>query len=424
MKRFIQILRGAGALLFAALLLAACSRLFDPSASQNSSAPQTAPDTGRVVIRIGNSNGAVRTIMPAAPDMFSRYELTLTKGAATLTPDAANIAGEGVAVELAAGSWTAAVSAFRQWTVSGGTTPTEYLAAKGSETLLVVIGGTNAVTVTVEPVDIEDAAGVKGIFSWDITLSEGLSSAELRLGDAEAVNLLETASGSAEMEAGTYDLFIALEKDGLNAGLYELVYIYPGLESPAVFDFSTDELDFTDTVLLAGTATVTNQWGAVAGSLSVSAYSDDAYQDAIADATVTSDSWLLSIPASYIGKSVYLKLGADNYVTLKDTHTVEVLPKNGQAGIGLELKFITGAAITGLEGVLQIGEAAGPVTAATTESGTKVWASSNTGVASIDAGTGVVTLVGAGDTTISYTVTAGNVVTSNSADITVEAAAN
>jgi hypothetical protein len=86
-------------------------------------------------------------------------------------------------------------------------------------------------------------------------------------------------------------------------------------------------------------------------------------------------------------------------------------------------KNVTGAAITGLGGVLQIGETAGTITAATTESGTKVWASSNTGAAAINSSTGVVTLAGAGNTTISYTVTEGNVVTLNSTVITVYGAA-
>jgi hypothetical protein len=346
MKHFIQMLCTAGAALFAAVLLVACSGAFDTPAQQASS------DTGTVVIRAGN--GAARTILPTGPDTFSRYELTLTKpGSEPVTPDATGIDGAGVEVRLEPGEWTATVNAYRQFTVSGGTL-SEYLAAKGGASLTVTAGGTNTETVTVKPVAFAEANGVKGIFSWDITLPGGLSGAKLRLGEANTVNLLETASGSVEIDAGAYHLFITLEKDGLNAGLYEWVYIYPGLESQAAFNFGAggeDELAFTDRVLLAGTVLVTNESGAVVGSLTVSAYSDDAYQNEISSAVVTDDVWLLSIPAGYIGKPVYLKLSAANYASLEDTHTVEALPKNGQVGIALELEleFVTGdAAITAI----------------------------------------------------------------------------
>jgi hypothetical protein len=167
---------------------------------------------------------------------------------------------------------------------------------------------------------------------------------------------------------------------------------------------------------------VTNESGVDVGSLTVRAY-DAYYQNEIGSAVVTDSVWLLSIPADYIGWSVYLKLSADNYPSLEDTYRVETLLKNGQAGIELELEFVTGVAITGLDGVLQIGEATGTITAASTESGTKVWASSNSGAATINASSGVVTLSGAGDTTISYTAMAGNVLASNSVTITVYSAA-
>ncbi len=80
-----------------------------------------------------------------------------------------------------------------------------------------------------------------------------------------------------------------------------------------------------------------------------------------------------------------------------------------------------GAAVTGLNALLQVNETTGPITAATTEAGAANWTSSNTSVATIDASTGVVTLVAAGTTTISYgSSTSGKV---NSQEITVHAAA-
>jgi hypothetical protein len=80
-----------------------------------------------------------------------------------------------------------------------------------------------------------------------------------------------------------------------------------------------------------------------------------------------------------------------------------------------------GAAITGLNGVLQLGETTAE-TAATTEAGAGGWRSSNTNVATIDPSTGAVTAQGTGTTTISYTASASNYV--NSQTITVYGAAN
>jgi hypothetical protein len=367
MKQFIQILHGAGALLFAAALAVSCSGPLDPPASQNVPAPQDLPapqdssNTGTAVIRIGDGggDGPSRTIMPTAPDAFSRYALTLTKGSTTLTPDAAGIAGTGVAVQLESGDWTAAVSAYRQWTATGGSS-TEYLAAKGSAALTVTVGGSNSVAVPVEPVPIEAAAGVKGIFSWNITLPEGVTSAELKLGDTTPVNLLTTATGSVEKAAGTYNLFITMKKGGLNAGLYEWAYVYPGLESPAVFDFRSggaDALVFTDTVLLAGTVSASIPAGATA--LTVKAYSNSAHTSAITapEASVSSSggTWLLKIPASYIGQAVYLTATADvavGYAANTATQTVANLPARGQAGIALtvpvERLFVPVTDITGI----------------------------------------------------------------------------
>jgi hypothetical protein len=385
MKQFIQILRGAGAVLFAAVLLAACVGPFDNTpVPQNSSAPgdssagQGSSDTGAVVIRAnnGNGNGPARTVLPTAPDTFSRYELTLTKGQTTVTPpDTTGIAGGGVTVQLESGDWTATVKAYRQWTLDGGT-PTEYLAAKGSATLTVAVGGTNTVLVTMAPVAIADAAGVKGIFSWNITLPEGLSSAELRLGDAAPVNLLTTASGSAEVAAGTYNLFITLKKGGLNAGLYELVYIYPGLESPAVFNFGAggaDELAFTDTVLLAGTVSASIPAG-VTLPFTVTAYADAAYTNditapgSIASITAHGGTWLVKVPASYIGQNVYLKAipaGANGHTPTPGTATVTALPANGKAGIALNIAVQVGITLDYLAeylAALPAGSALSPTT--------------------------------------------------------------
>ncbi|HEY8911687.1 MAG TPA: cell wall-binding repeat-containing protein [Desulfosporosinus sp.] len=81
-----------------------------------------------------------------------------------------------------------------------------------------------------------------------------------------------------------------------------------------------------------------------------------------------------------------------------------------------------GAAITGLNGTIQLGETtSSAITAATTEAGAGTWISSIPEVATVDASTGVITVKAAGITTISYTTsTSGHV---NSQVITIYAAA-
>jgi hypothetical protein len=79
---------------------------------------------------------------------------------------------------------------------------------------------------------------------------------------------------------------------------------------------------------------------------------------------------------------------------------------------------VLGAPVTGLEVVLQMG-ATETATASTTEAGAGDWTSSDPSVATVDASTGVVTVLKAGTTTIAYTTsTSGNV---NSKEITVYA---
>ncbi|MBU7005631.1 S-layer homology domain-containing protein [Phosphitispora fastidiosa] len=81
--------------------------------------------------------------------------------------------------------------------------------------------------------------------------------------------------------------------------------------------------------------------------------------------------------------------------------------------------IILGAAVD-IDNVLQIGENT-TAAASTTEAGVGGWQSSNTATVSIDASTGVITALGAGTTTISYTVSdSGNY---NSTEITVYPAA-
>ncbi len=124
-----------------------------------------------------------------------------------------------------------------------------------------------------------------------------------------------------------------------------------------------------------------------------------------------------------VSDSKVASISADGVLTAKAVGTVTVVAtsKDASGAFGstsIEVNVVAGAAITGLDGELQMG-AKVTATAATTEAGAGTWTSSNKTVAEVDPTTGVVTAKAAGTTTIAYTTsTSGNV---NSKVITVKA---
>jgi len=115
-------------------------------------------------------------------------------------------------------------------------------------------------------------------------------------------------------------------------------------------------------------------------------------------------------------------ISSTGVLTAKATGTVIVVATaNDTSGAfgstSIEIQVVAGAAVTGLDGELQMG-ATVTATAATAEAGAGTWTSSDETVAKVDPSTGVVTAIAAGTTTISYTTsTSGNV---NSKAITVK----
>jgi hypothetical protein len=347
-------------LLVLTIFLAGCRNLLSPPPVNDGSAAPQGDGIGMAVVRIGSADGA-RTIMPSAPT-FSRYELTFTRAGGTsvsVPQDKANGLKTGaVQVELAPGQWTVTVKAYQTLTASEATT---YQAAEGSSTFQVSAGQPSAVTVAINPLAIDAANMPPGVFSFNITLPAGVSAAELSLDGSAAINLKTTASDSRELAAGIHDLLITLEKDGLFTGLYELVYIYPGLESKAELDLS--DIEFSETVFLAGTVNASIPAG-VAPPYTITAYSDAACQNAItgegSTATVTSNGgvWLIKVPVSYIGQgqTVYLKAVAagamTGYAVDPVTETVTAIPAKGKVGIALTVtvRDIPPGEVTGLNG--------------------------------------------------------------------------
>jgi hypothetical protein len=203
--------------------------------------------TGLVIVTAslgGDASGeAARTILPTTPPAFSRYKLVFSKaGSLDVEIDPADLAGDKEeSRELAAGTWTAEVTAYRAFAVTGAS-ESEYAAAKGSADLTISVGQTTPVTVQIRPIPVTDTTD-KGIFTYTVTFPED-ASCTLKFGDKVAV----PESGktvSLAVAPGYYDLTVSLVKEGSgsSAGLREMVHIYSGLVSEANFVFEDADFD-------------------------------------------------------------------------------------------------------------------------------------------------------------------------------------
>ena len=275
-----------------------------------------------VLIRLAGSSDS-RTIMPVAPK-FSKFELSVRDGDGNEidSPDASDINGAGVKINLSEGEWTITLYAYQE---IGND---DILAAQGSASLTVTSKETEYnVFITLEPIAIKDSNG-SGLFSFDITLPSGVDSAILNINN-KSFNLIESNTGSIQLAAGYYDLSVFLTKNGQSAGVFESVHIYSGLESPAALDLSY--IVFSNQVYLAGTLggvrigtiKITGESGNVIGS-KVLNYSSDTH----------SNSWLTDISSVNIGKNITIDFEFNGE---KVTETISALASNGYAGIELNL---------------------------------------------------------------------------------------
>jgi hypothetical protein len=234
-------------------VLAACAQVVAPDYP-------TGDATGRVVLSVSAGAENARTILPTETPVFSGYTLEFTKDMTTITAaDTTGIDGAGVSLPLAAGTWTATVKAYREFTPTDGTnsgTLIEYLAAEGSAPVTVTEGQVTPVTVTLRPVPIGESA-VKGIFTYRVDFPAGVTgtSLYLRTGSTTvlSVGLTPGQEVSVEIAPGYYDLFITLNKGPLAAGTVEKAHVYSGLESKA-------EFTFTDADFVTLTPLTNNTW--------------------------------------------------------------------------------------------------------------------------------------------------------------------
>jgi hypothetical protein len=336
-------------------LVLSCSNLLEPES------PVIESGKGLVVLSVStgdDSAGAstsIRTITPAEIPAFSRYELVFTKsGESDVTiSNATGIAGAGVSQELAAGTWTATVRAYRQFIISS---PEEYLAARGSETITVNAGAVTEKTVHIKPVPVTDTA--PGIFTYKVTFPLGASGTLTLTGGASPISytLSSGAEVSRELAPGYYNLVVSLTKGILTAGTSEKLHIYSGLESKAEYTF--ENTDFVQTVYLEGTFPARPGGVTLTGG-TVTAYSDAVYTSPIEQAQTTivsgATNWVVGVPAAKVGTSVYLKaeLTGSDGKGYAGTGSAAVIEK-GVRGITLTDDTVP-ADVTSLSGTLASG---------------------------------------------------------------------
>ncbi|MCL2211894.1 MAG: hypothetical protein FWB95_08235 [Treponema sp.] len=272
-----------------------------------------------VLIRLAGTDG--RTVMPVEPQ-FSSFELTLINGDNELTPDASDINGAGVTVNVTEGTWTIILKGYQ--IINGKS----LLAAQGHETLNVTADRNKyTVSITLEPIAIDGSVD-NGLFSFNITLPEGVDSAILNI-DCESFDLLNSVTGSISLAPGYYDLSVFLAKNGQSAGIFESVHIYSGLESPANLDLSY--IIFTDKVYLAGqlggirigTIVITNEDGNIIKTIQLNS-----------SAEKRSDLWLADIPSVNIGEKIFIALEFNGETAVTE---ISELAANGNTDIDLTL---------------------------------------------------------------------------------------
>jgi hypothetical protein len=315
-----------------ALLILSCSPLFEtPTEVAGGSG-----ETWRVVLSVSTGGAAAaRTVLPAAGlDIFGRYELVVSReGSEDVTvSNTADIDDAGVSQELAAGDWTATVTAYQRFNTDGP----EYLTARGSSPIEVVAGETTQVTVPFALLPVEDGPTEAGFFDYTVNYPNGVSVTLTLDGEGLAVPSYSGRKLSVEKAPGYYDLFITATKGTLTAGRSEKVHIYAGLRSEAEFTFAED--DFVELAYLVGTLSLPG--GVSISSGTITAYSNSGYSASaqIGSAQPAEDgSWVIGIAHSYAMSDVYLKAeitGADEKIYTGTASTGPV-PEEGVQGIEL-----------------------------------------------------------------------------------------
>jgi hypothetical protein len=240
--------------------------------------------TATITLAGDTKNFANRTIRPVGTT-FSSYKITIKKDGAAID-GYNNVAFSGtLSLELEADTYSVTVEGYN--TIGN----TEVKAGTDTKNLVISAGGENTCALSLEPVSIDGSA--RGTFSWSIKLPSGVSAALSLLdadnstavdlnGDADGTSLSVTTTGSAitgsvPAVSGEYYVQIMLTQTstGMTAiPLYELCYIYPGLTSTVIQDYSVMPVTFADKVYITGTVTVNNYFKTNTGNIILTGYKE------------------------------------------------------------------------------------------------------------------------------------------------------
>jgi uncharacterized repeat protein (TIGR02543 family) len=217
MKKPRNVLSNILSALFVTLVMAGCLNVFDPPADLDKDG-----GTGTVILTLEGVSQSARTLLPADP-VFTSYDVKFSRegfaGSKSEIPAAELSASQ---FTLAAGDWNVEVTGYRILE------ETVHAAASGGASLDVEAGKVNSAHVELKPLE----AG-KGVFTYAISLPEGITGASLRMEAGEETilekNLLSAASGTEEVDSGFYYMFLILEDGEGTYGEYHAAHIYPGL---------------------------------------------------------------------------------------------------------------------------------------------------------------------------------------------------
>ncbi|MDR2444615.1 MAG: hypothetical protein LBD44_01570 [Spirochaetaceae bacterium] len=202
-----------------------------------------------------NAGSALKTYIPKDGPEFSRYVLVFSKGDTTLPEQ--NVTPEeldgGYSLELDAGTWTVAVTAYREFTigdVGSDASAEEYAAAAGTADVEVSAGTTEDVTVNLAPIPIDDKADdpVNGFFTYEVSFPDKVEGT-LTLtpwgeNEEQPATLTSSERVTEEKAPGYYSLSISLTKTngGVSAArTLDVVHIYSGLETVVEITFEDDD---------------------------------------------------------------------------------------------------------------------------------------------------------------------------------------
>ena len=298
------------------LLVGGCSDILNPSAEKHAG-------KSSVPVTISISDSVGRTLLPDTP-VFEKYQLTFTANSGQTEPEENPVELENSSqytLVLEPGSWTVSVIGMVLIENMPGIDDGYYeAAASGPVNFTAGAGASNTIAVTVRG-GIQ--AGVKGMFSWDISYPEEVIAGTLEILDLldelpidgfEPLDLMDedNLAGTASLYPGYYLLKAELENTDHNkAYRTEILHIYSGMITAAGSGngYAFTAASFAPMVTLNGQVLLSTDEGLnPQGKLYL--YRDAGYSQLIEELLLGEDgAWTYRISTFY--SNVYLKVDVE-----------------------------------------------------------------------------------------------------------------